>query len=75
MSLDKAIEHGKEYREEYRGSKAIDCTCRNHGTCDWCKENRLIHDIKDRQRCDDEIADTLDKNNKKVYYRRHKVMK
>lgn len=41
MSLDKAVEHGKEHRKPYRGSKAIDRTCRNHGSCDWCKENRL----------------------------------
>ena len=34
MSLDKAIIHGKEKRKQYRGSKAIDCTCRNHGS--WC---------------------------------------
>lgn len=40
MSLDKAIEHGKEKRKPYRGSKAIDHTCRNHGSCLWCKENR-----------------------------------
>ena len=41
MSLDKAIEHRKEKRKPYRGSKAICKTCRNHGGCDWCKENRL----------------------------------
>ena len=40
MSLDKAIEHGKEHRKKYTGSKAIDKTCRNHGSCDWCTENR-----------------------------------
>lgn len=40
MSLDKAIEHGKEHRKEYRGSKAIGKTCRNHGGCEWCEENR-----------------------------------
>ena len=28
MSLDKAIEHGKEHREPYYKSKAIDRTCR-----------------------------------------------
>lgn len=47
MSLNKAIEHGKEHRKPYRGSKAIDPTCRNHGTCDWCKENRL-HKSRDK---------------------------
>lgn len=41
MSLDKAIEHGKEHRKPYRGSKTFDRTCRNHGGCDWCKDNRL----------------------------------
>lgn len=40
MALDKAIEHGKEHRKPYRGSKAIDPTCRNHGGCPWCEENR-----------------------------------
>ena len=41
MSLDKAIESGKELRKKYRGSKRIDKTCRNHGGCDYCKGNRL----------------------------------
>lgn len=34
MSLDKAIQHGKEHRQLYTGGKAIDRTCRNHGGCD-----------------------------------------
>lgn len=38
--LYKAIEHGKEHRRQYRGSKAIDRTCRNHGSCEYCRENR-----------------------------------
>lgn len=41
MSMDKAIEHKKEHRKAYTGSEAIDRTCRNHGSCKWCKENRL----------------------------------
>lgn len=41
MSLDKAIEYKKERRKPYYGAKAIDHTCRNHGSCDWCRENRL----------------------------------
>lgn len=47
MSLDKAIEHGKERRKPYRGSKAIDTTCRNNGSCGWCKENRM-HKFRDK---------------------------
>lgn len=41
MALDKAIAHKKEHRKIYRGSKAIDASCRNHGGCDWCLENRI----------------------------------
>lgn len=41
MSLNKAIEHGKERRKPYTGSKAIDRTCRNHGSCSWCLGNRI----------------------------------
>lgn len=52
MSLDKAVQHGKEYRKPYTGGKAIDRTCRNHGSCDYCRENRL-HASKVQQ----EIAD------------------
>lgn len=41
MSLDKAIEHGKEHRKPYRGTKAIDSHCRNHGDCIYCQRDRL----------------------------------
>lgn len=41
MSLDKAILHKKEHRKPYRGSKEFDSSCRNHGSCPWCRENRL----------------------------------
>lgn len=41
MSLDKAIASGKEHRKPYRGAKATDHTCRNHGSCPYCRNNRL----------------------------------
>ena len=50
MSMEKAIKSGKEKRKEYTGSKAIDHACRNHGSCDWCKENRMIHSLKEEER-------------------------
>lgn len=46
MSLDKAIKYGKEKRKLYRGAKAIDRWCRNHGNCTWCQENRLYKNKK-----------------------------
>lgn len=62
MSLDKAIKYGKEKRKPYVGAKAIDRTCRNHGSCEWCKTNRLHKRIRDdevykqamEERCDEE---------------------
>lgn len=53
MSLEKAIEHGKERRRQYRKSKAFDKTCRNHGDCPWCHEDRT-HKNKIRQMAADE---------------------
>lgn len=47
MSLDKAIQHGKEKRKPYTGAKVIDRTCRNHGSCEWYKTNRLHQRIRD----------------------------
>lgn len=29
-------------KQPYSGSKRFDATCRNHGTCPWCKGNRTI---------------------------------
>lgn len=46
MSLAKAITHKKERRKPYRGSKAFDHTCRNHGSCSWCEGNRTHHNKK-----------------------------
>lgn len=50
MGLEKAIEHKKEHRKPYRGSKAIDCSCRNHGTCGYCLSNRLNKNNKREQK-------------------------
>lgn len=41
MSLDKAIEHGKEKRKPYKGVKSIDSSCRNHGSCPACANARI----------------------------------
>ena len=41
MSLNKAIDHGKEKRKPYRRAKAVDPMCRNHGGCSWCEKGRL----------------------------------
>jgi hypothetical protein len=48
MSLDKAINSGKEKRKKYRGCKAIDTSCRNNGTCPWC-QGQVKYKIKKAQ--------------------------
>jgi len=57
MGLEKAIEHNKEHRKPYYGSKAIDCSCRNHGTCDWCKANRLISKTREENKIKDKLKE------------------
>ena len=44
MSLDKAIEHGKEKRRPYRGAARFSQSCRHGGSCGWCEGNRTIKD-------------------------------
>lgn len=56
MALDKAIQHGKEHRKPYRKSKAIDKTCRNHGSCPYCKANRK-HKFRDKYTPDENESD------------------
>jgi hypothetical protein len=48
--LHKAIENKKEYRKPWRGSKRFDSSCRNHGSCGYCQNNRTYFDKKARAR-------------------------
>ena len=57
MSFDKHI--GKEHRKPFRGSKAIDKTCRNHGSCPACLANRLHSDTKRKQTADDKLKEEM----------------
>ncbi len=57
MALYKAILSGKEHRKMYRGSKAIDVTCRNHGGCPWCEENRKYKYIKNEKKTLDKLKE------------------
>lgn len=57
MSLDKAIEHGKEHRKAYHGAEAVDRSCRPHGgghrwQCEWCLGNRMYKHLKKKEKAD-----------------------
>jgi len=56
MSLDKAIEHGKEHRQPYRRSKRFDRTCRNHGSCPRCKADRTRQIVPAIEEWDKELT-------------------
>lgn len=62
MSLDKSIRHGKEHRKPYHGSKAIDPTCRNHGSDSCMTKNRLYNRTKAEQKANSQIKDIEDEN-------------
>lgn len=57
MSFNKAIQSGKEHRKPYCGAKAIDKGCRNHGTCDWCRGNRIYRYNKRELAAEQELID------------------
>lgn len=72
MSMNKAIEHGKEHRKPWRGSnrsKNFDKTCRNHCSCDYCKFNRLHTFMKNRAAADDKLREWEEQSmNETVWY-------
>ena len=49
MGMEKAIASGKEHRKPYYGTKAIDKTCRNGGSCEWCRRNRMYKNLQKLQ--------------------------
>ena len=57
MTLDKSIQSGKERRKPYRGAKAIDATCRNHGSCEWCHGNRTHKNDKRELEAEQELRE------------------
>ena len=57
MGLEKAIKHGKEHRKPYTKSKAFDRSCRNHGGCGYCENNRTHSDKRHRVKADDQIKE------------------
>lgn len=60
MSLNKAIQSGKEHRKPYRGAKAADPCCRNHGGDDWDKSNRTIQTQRAEQAAEAKIKEATE---------------
>lgn len=47
----------KPHRRAYTGPKAIDGTCRNHGSCTWYVRARQHQDRRDRQAAAEQITE------------------
>lgn len=57
MGLEKSIQYGKEKRKRYYGSKAFDPTCRNHGSDEYARNNRLYNARKKIAKMNAQIKD------------------
>jgi hypothetical protein len=55
MSLDKAIQHQKEYRKPFYGFQRN--RCHRHGSCSYCVDNRLFASKKNRFRVEVELEE------------------
>jgi ubiquitin len=54
MSFDRPYPNRKDKRKPYRGSAQHDRTCRNHGSCPYCKSNRQHANKKREQSAKDQ---------------------
>jgi len=57
MSFDKHYPNRKDHRHPYRGAKRYDRSCRPNGSCDYCRNNRLHADRRQRAKANDELND------------------
>ena len=60
MSLDKAIQHGKEKRKPYYRSGQFDPTCRPNGGCSYCENGRMHKHKKKECACEDQVRECLE---------------
>jgi hypothetical protein len=58
--LDKAIQHKKEYRKQYRRSAAFDRSCRNGGSCSYCRDNRTYNNRRRELIVKDKLKEYVD---------------
>ena len=63
MSLNKAIEHGKEKRKPYYRSKRFDRSCRNHGGCPYCLDNRFHSTKVKEEACKQQVEESIYEEN------------
>ena len=59
MSFDKYFPNRKDHRKQYRGAKRFDRTCRNHGSCGYCRNNRLVQQRRSQAYAKDQLIQPM----------------
>ena len=57
MSFYKYYKNRKDWRKPHRCPKSYDASCRNHGACSYCTDNRKYFDKKYRQIADEKLKE------------------
>lgn len=52
--------HNKTVKHPYTGGKAIAKSCRCHGSCDWCRDNRLYRSHKKLRETQEKLIEFLE---------------
>ena len=42
-------------KKPYSGTKAFDATCRNHGSCPHCRDNRAYNTTKRKEAAEEQL--------------------
>lgn len=60
MAFDKKYPNRKDKRKPYIDSREVDATCRSHGSCPYCAENRKINEKKKKKSADEKLKEAKD---------------
>ena len=44
-------------RHKLTGAKAFSCSCRNHGSCPYCRSNRTYNELRDKEKTEYEESE------------------
>ena len=39
-------------KHKLTGAKAVSYSCENHGSCEWCRNNRTYNELRDKEKCE-----------------------
>lgn len=60
--MEEWLEHRQMKKRKTNRAKRVDHTCRNHGSCAYCKRGRLYQAIKEEEKAEDKIKEYEEEN-------------